>query len=197
MPKADRKQKLVLASASPNRLELLKSIGVEPDSVCPADIDETPLKSEPPLDYVKRIALQKGREVRKKHDDAFIIAADTIAAAGRKIIGKAEDEAGAHKTLTLLSGRRHRVYSGLCIIAPDGKEILRSIVTTVKFKKLSKEELDAYIASKQWVGKSGCYGIQSRAGGFVEWINGSFSNVVGLPLAETKKILSGLGYIIL
>lgn len=188
------KQTLILASASPNRLQLLESIGLAPDVVCPADIDETPIKGELPAIYAKRVAVAKANKVRGENPDSFIIAADTIAVVGQRIIGKADDEAGARKTLKLLSGRRHRVYSGLCIINPEGVTRSRLVTTIVKFKKLEQDELDSYIASKQWVGKSGCYGIQSRAGGFVEWINGSFSNVVGLPLAETKSILRGLGY---
>lgn len=188
------KPKLVLASASPARLELLRGIGLEPEIVASADIDETPGKNEIPREYALRIAIEKARKIKEKYPGYFIIAADTIAAAGRRIIGKAADEKGARKILELLSGRRHRVYSGLCIINPEGEKLTRIVQTVVKFKKLDKKELDQYIASKQWQGKSGCYGIQSRAGGFIEWINGSFSNVVGLPLAETKKLLMGAGF---
>lgn len=189
-----KKQTLVLASASPNRLELLKSAGIEPDMIAPMDIDETPMKNETPQQFVIRVAKEKARAARKIHNDAYIIAADTIAVSGGRIIGKAEDEKSARKTLSQLSGKRHKVYSGLCIIAPNGTERTRKVSTTVKFKKLDKNELEEYLKSKQWVGKSGCYGIQSRAGGFIEWINGSFSNVVGLPLAETRSILKGLGF---
>ena len=185
---------LILASASPNRLELLKSVNITPDKVSPSDIDETPLRSENPRDFVKRLAREKALVAADKHKNSFIIAADTIAVTGGKIIGKAETEGEARKTLLGFSGRRHKVLTGLCIISPEGKISTRCIVTVVKFKKLEKKELDDYLKSKQWVGKSGCYGLQSRAGGFVESINGSFSSVIGFPLAETRKILSGMGY---
>jgi len=188
------KQKLILASASPNRLELLKTIDLTPDAVIPADIDETPLKNELPKDFVLRVAREKAEKIAKTEKNAYIITADTIACVGRTIIGKAYNEADARKTLQKLSGRKHRVYSGVCVIAPNGKISNKRILTYVKFKPLSDSELDIYIASKQWEGKSGCYGIQSRAGGFVESINGSFSNVVGLPLVETKNMLIGLGF---
>ena len=192
----NKKQKLILASASPNRLELLKSVEIIPDDVISADIDEIAIKGEKPAQFVIRVAKEKARAIREAHKDAYIIAADTIAVSGGKIIGKAEDEKEARATLSTLSGRRHRVYTGVCIIAPDGTERAKQVETIVKFKRLEKAELDAYLVSKQWVGKSGCYGIQSRAGGFIEWINGSFSNVVGLPLLETRNILNGLGFIL-
>jgi len=190
----NKKPELILASASPNRLDLLRSIGLEPDEISPADIDETPHKDELPKNHVLRLAQSKASKVAETHKGNFIIAADTIGYLGRKIIGKAKDENEARKILSMLSGRRHKVYSGLCVIAPDGRKRSRCIITIVKFKKLERDELEEYLKSGQWKGKSGCYGIQSRAGGFIEWINGSFSNVVGLPLAETRKLLCGLGY---
>lgn len=191
---AKAKSQFVLASASPARLELLKSINLVPDSVSPADIDETPQKNELPKDYVMRIAAAKAETVSKKFPQAFVVAADTIGVAGRAIIGKAENEIESRKILNMLSGRRHRVLTGLCIISPEGIMRVKVIQTTVKFKRLEKNELDEYIKSGQWKGKSGCYGIQSMAGGFIEWINGSFSNVVGLPLVETRNMLKGLGF---
>lgn len=186
--------KLILASASPARLELLQRIDMAPALVVAAEIDETPGKNELPRQHVLRLAEGKARAVVEKHHGAYIVAADTIAACGRRIIGKAADEREARAILALLSGRRHRVWSGLCVIAPDGRARVRAVCTSVKFKRLAQEETDAYIASGQWRGKSGCYGIQGRAGGFIEWINGSFSNVIGLPLAETRAMLTGLGY---
>lgn len=185
---------LVLASASPNRLELLQSIDLPPDHVSPADIDETPLKDETPEAHVVRLAEGKAQAIAPQFPEAFIVAADTIAVVGTRIIGKAPTRDKAEATLKKLSGRRHRVYSGLCVIAPDGTLRSRRVKTIVKFKPLMEQELQAYLDSNQWQGKSGCYGIQSRAGGFVEYINGSFSNVVGLPLVETRNMLFGLGF---
>lgn len=184
----------ILASASKGRLSLLESIGLVPDSIIPADIDETPHKNELPADFVLRLAKEKAAVVAAKNPDAYVVAADTIAAAGRRIIGKAADENEARKTLKMLSGRRHKVFTGVCVVAPQGKQSAKRVMTVVEFKRLSKQELEGYIASKQWEGKSGCYGIQSRAGGFVASINGSFSNVVGLPLVEVTQMLSGLGF---
>ncbi len=185
---------LVLASQSPNRLELLQSIDLSPDHIAPADIDETPLKDETPEAHVIRLAEEKAQAIAPHFAEAYIVAADTIAVVGTRIIGKAATREKAEATLRKLSGRRHRVYSGLCVIAPDGALRSRLVKTIVKFKPLSEKELQDYLDSNQWQGKSGCYGIQSRAGGFVEYINGSFSNVVGLPLVETRNMLYGLGF---
>lgn len=185
---------LILASASPARLELLKRIGMEPDIVAPADVDETPLKQEKPRDYVLRVAKSKAHTIAKQHPDAYIIAADTVATLSRKIIGKAANEAEARAIIRSFSGRRHNVLSGLCILGPNGKESSRLVKTVVKFCNLTDPEIDAYIATGQWEGKSGCFGIQGYGGGFIEWINGSFTNVIGLPLTETRNILKGMGY---
>lgn len=185
---------LVLASASSGRKGLLESIGLLPDAISPSDIDETPEKNEKPEELAFRLAVEKAQVAAQKHPKAYVVAADTIAAVGRRIIGKANGEAEAREILELLSGRRHRVYTGVSVVAPGGKQISKLVMTMVKFKPLSDKELAAYLKSKQWEGKSGCYGIQSRAGGFVESINGSFSNVVGLPLVEVKNMLAGLGF---
>jgi nucleoside triphosphate pyrophosphatase len=186
--------KLVLASASPRRLALLRQIGIEPDHVEPADIDETPRRGELPAGHVLRLAEEKARAVRPRHPDAFILAADTVVACGRRILPKAEDEAAARACLTLLSGRRHRVYGGIALLPPNGDLRFRRVVSQVAFKRLSEMEMDAYLASREWNGKAGGYAIQGRAAALISWIAGSYSNVVGLPLYETAQLLAGCGY---
>jgi septum formation protein len=185
---------LVLASASPRRLELLRQIGIVPDRVDPADIDEIPARDELPPAHVVRLAEAKARIVQPRHPGAFILAADTIVACGRRILPKAEDEATARACLTLLSGRRHRVYGGVALMTPSGETAIRRVVTQVAFKRLSKTELDAYLATGEWHGKAGGYAIQGCAAAFIPWIAGSYSNVVGLPLSETAQLLAGRGY---
>ena len=185
---------LVLASASPRRLELLRQIGIVPDHVAPADIDETPLKGELPAGHVVRLAEAKARAVRPRHPDAFILAADTVVACGRRILPKAEDEAAARACLSLLSGRRHRVYGGVALLTPAGDLAIRRVVSQVAFKRLSEQEISAYLASGEWRGKAGGYAIQGRAAALISWIAGSYSNVVGLPLYETAQLLAGRGY---
>jgi len=185
---------LVLASASPRRLELLRQIGIVPDRVDPADIDETPAQNELPAAHVVRLAEVKARIVQPRHPGAFILAADTIVACGRRILPKAEDEATARACLTLLSGRRHRVLGGVAVVTPSGETAIRRVVTQVAFKRLSKTELDAYLATGEWRGKAGGYAIQGCAAAFIPWIAGSYSNVVGLPLSETAQLLAGRGY---
>ena len=186
--------KLVLASASPHRLALLRQIGIEPDHVEPADIDETPRRGELPAGHVLRLAEEKARAVRPRHPDAFILAADTVVACGRRILPKAEDEAAARACLTLLSGRRHRVYGGIAFLHPNGDLGFRRVVSQVAFKRLSEMEMDAYLASREWDGKAGGYAIQGRAAALISWIAGSYSNVVGLPLYEAAQLLAGCGY---
>ncbi|HLY44989.1 MAG TPA: nucleoside triphosphate pyrophosphatase [Stellaceae bacterium] len=185
---------LVLASASPRRLALLEQIGIVPDVVDPADIDETPAKGELPAAHVVRLAEAKARTVAGRRPGAFILAADTVVACGRRILPKAEDEASARACLTLLSGRRHRVYGGLAVIAPQGEIGVRRVVSQVLFKRLSGSDIAAYLQSGEWHGKAGGYAIQGRAAAFIPWISGSYSNVVGLPLFETAQLLAGRGY---
>lgn len=185
---------LVLASASPRRLELLRQIGIVPDHVEPADIDETPRRGELPAGHVVRLAEAKARAVWPRHPDAFILAADTVVACGRRILPKAEDEATARACLDLLSGRRHRVYGGVALLTPSGGLTVRRVVSQVAFKRLSEEELAAYLASGEWHGKAGGYAIQGHAAALIPWIAGSYSNVVGLPLYETVQLLAGRGY---
>lgn len=186
---------LILASASPRRVDLLAAQGIVPDAVIPADIDETPLKREPPKAMVLRLAKAKAEAIAKNHPDTFILAADTTVAVGRRILGKPENEAEAHAFLNLMSGRNHRVIGGIALITPQGKTITRAVETTVKFKHLSKTETDAYIASGEWQGKAGGYGIQGKAAAFVASINGSYTNIVGLSIYDTMNMLNGNGYI--
>jgi septum formation protein len=185
---------LVLASASPRRLELLRQIGIVPDHVEPADIDETPRRGELPAGHVVRLAEAKARAVWPRYPDAFILAADTVVACGRRILPKAEDEATARACLGLLSGRRHRVYGGVALLTPAGELATRRVISQVAFKRLSEEELATYLASGEWHGKAGGYAIQGQAAVLIPWITGSYSNVVGLPLYETVQLLAGRGY---
>ena len=185
---------LVLASASQRRLDLLRQVGIEPDLVEPAELDERPLRGELPRDHAKRLAEEKARTVQARHPDAFVLGADTVVGLGRRIMPKPADEAEARACLERLSGRRHRVYGGVNLLAPDGRAARRLVTTAVRFKRLSPQEVAAYLASEEWRGKAGGYAIQGRAGAFVPAINGSYSNVVGLPLAETLGLLQGLGY---
>ncbi len=185
---------LVLASASPRRLALLRQIGIEPQAVSPPHIDETPRKGELPVPYARRMAAEKAAAAAKAHPGAFILAADTVVAVGRRLLPKAEDAATARRCLRLLSGRRHRVHGGLVVLAPDGRRVERLVTSVVWVKRLQAAEIDAYIEAGEWRGKAGGYAIQGRAAAFIPRINGSYSNVVGLPLAETAAVLGGLGY---
>ena len=186
--------RLILASQSPRRKELLAQVGVYPDDIIPADINETPLKKEIPLKLAARLASEKASSVALTAPDNWVLAADTVVACGRRILGKPENISEAERFLKLLSGRRHRVISGVCLITPNKKKILKIITTAVKFKLLSKEELESYLEAEEWNGKAGGYAIQGYAGTFVKWISGSYSNVVGLPLFETAGMLRGAGY---
>ncbi|MBY6218322.1 Maf family protein [Qipengyuania aquimaris] len=184
--------KLILASASPRRRELIARLGLSPDAINPADIDETPAKGELPRDYAKRMAREKAEAAAS--EDGFVLAGDTVVAAGRRILPKAEDEATARKCLELLSGRRHRVLSAIALRAPDDSIRERLSETVVLFKRLSNEEIDAYIASGEWDGKAGGYAIQGIAEGLIARIQGSHSGVVGLPLYETRALLKAAGF---
>jgi septum formation protein len=185
---------LVLASASPRRLELLRQIGIEPDLIDPAEIDETPLAGELPAAYALRLAAAKARAVMPRHPGAYLLAADTVVACGRRILPKPEDEATARSCLKLLSGRRHRVHCAIAIAAPDGPLAMRRVDSRVAFKRLSEAEIEGYLATGEWRGKAGGYAIQGRAAAFVSWVCGSYSNIVGLPLFETAQLLSGHGF---
>jgi septum formation protein len=185
---------LVLASASPRRLELLRQLGLVPDAIDPPEVDETPLRGEPPLQYARRLAAGKATAVRSRHPDAFVLGADTVVACGRRILPKAEEPKTARRCLQLLSGRRHRVVGGICVVGPDGRQAIRLVTTLVAFKRLNRMEIDSYLATGEWQGKAGGYAIQGRAAAFIPWISGSYSNVVGLPLFETRALLAGLGF---
>ncbi|HVH74019.1 MAG TPA: nucleoside triphosphate pyrophosphatase [Stellaceae bacterium] len=185
---------LVLASGSPRRLELLRQIGLEPDLVDPPDIEETPRQGETPAAHAMRLAVAKAEAVRPRHPGAFILAADTVVACGRRILPKAAEEAAARRCLALLSGRRHRVHGALALVSPDGRLTRRNVESRVAFKRLGESEIAAYLATGEWRGKAGGYAIQGRAAAFASWISGSYSNVVGLPLYETAQLLYGRGY---
>ncbi|HEY2709870.1 MAG TPA: Maf family protein [Caulobacteraceae bacterium] len=185
---------LVLASASPRRLELLAQIGISPDEVLPADIDETALDGETARRLALRLAKGKAAAVAALRPDAFILAADTVVALGRRLLGKPEDAADGERMLRLLSGRAHRVLTAVAVVAPGGRSAARLSETRVHFKRLTDQELSAYVASGAWEGKAGGYGVQGHAGAFVTALGGSFTGVVGLPLYETRALLCGLGY---
>jgi septum formation protein len=198
-PASDR-PRLVLASASARRLQLLGQIGIEPDKLLPAEIDEAPLRRELPRGLARRLAQTKAEVARHNAgrdpdlDGCFILAADTVVAVGRRILPKPELTEEATACLRLLSGRAHRVFTGLCLITPRGRMRGRLVETRVRFKRLSREEIEHYLATGEWEGKAGGYAIQGRAGGFVTRLIGSYSNVVGLPLYETMSLLVGEGY---
>lgn len=185
---------LVLASASPRRLDLLAQVGVTPDRVDPADIDESPLRDETPRRHALRLAREKARAVAARSSGAFVLAADTVVVVGRRILPKAETEADVLYCLKLLSGRNHKVLTGVALIAPDGREGSRLVETKVGFKRLTDAERDTYVEGGQWKGKAGGYGVQGMAGGFITDLQGSYPSVVGLPLYETLNLLDGLGY---
>ncbi len=192
--------KLVLASGSPRRLQLLQQAGIEPEHLSPVNADETPQKGEQPRSLAKRLAKEKAllaMENAKRSEelqDSFILAADTVVGLGRRILPKAEMLDQASMCLRLLSGRSHRVFTGLTLVNPKGAMRRRLVETRVRFKRLSREEMEAYLASGEWRGKAGGYAIQGLAGSFIVKLIGSYTNVVGLPLYETVALLVGDGY---
>jgi len=186
-------RRLLLASASPRRLDLLRQIGVRPAAVHPPDIDERPRKAEQPRLYAARMAREKAAAVAALHPDAFVLAADTVVAVGRRILPKTEDEAAARACLEALSGRRHRVHGGICLALPGGRRAERLVTTMVRFVRLTPQEIGVYLAGGEWAGKAGGYAIQGSAAAFIPAINGSYSNVVGLSLPETWSLLRGHG----
>jgi septum formation protein len=175
-------------------LDLLRQVGMEPDAVLPADIDESALPKELPPAYAERVARAKAARVAEARPDAYVLAADTVVACGRRILPKAETTEQARSCLRLLSGGRHRVYGGVCAVAPGGAAAVRVVVTVVAFARLADAAVEAYLAGGDWHGKAGGYGIQGGAALFVRFLRGSYSNVVGLPLFETARMLRGLGY---
>jgi septum formation protein len=192
--------KLVLASGSPRRLSLINQAGIEPDALRPADIDEVPTRGELPRAYATRLARGKAaaalNQVRLDEElrGSFILAADTVVAVGRRILPKADLLDEAAQCLRLLSGRNHRVYSGVCLVTPKETFRQRLVETRVRFKRLSGDDIEAYLASGEWRGKAGGYAVQGIAGSFVVKMVGSYTNVVGLPLYETVSLLSGEGF---
>lgn len=195
-----RRPELILASASPRRLALLNQIGIEPEHLIPAHVDETPERGELPRKLAQRLAHAKAVEVHRKArqaglaGDSVVIAADTVVAVGRRILPKAETMDEAASCLRLLSGRAHRVFTGLCVLSPSGHARERLVETRIRFKRLTNKEIEAYLASGEWNGKAGGYAIQGIAGAFVVKLSGSYSAVVGLPLYETTALLAGEGY---
>ena len=187
--------KLILASASPRRRELLARIGIVPDCILPADIDEDPQAGEIPKPHALRLAIGKAQAIAPEHKDAFILSADTVVGVGRRILPKAEDVDTAKQCLKLLSGRGHRVFTGVCLITPDGRQIEKVVETRLKMKRLSATEITQYLDSGEWDGKAGGYGIQGLAGAYISQISGSYTNVVGLPVYETRNMLLGSGYL--
>ena len=185
---------LVLASASPRRRELLAQAGVTPDTIDPRDIDETPLTGETPRLAALRLAGEKARAASADHPGAFVLAADTVVAVGRRMLGKPPSDGEARAMLGLLSGRGHRVFTGVCVISPEGRSASRVSETRVKFKRLGARDLEGLVASGEWRGAAGGYRIQGRAGAWVISLIGSYTGVVGLPLYETMGLLAGLGY---
>jgi septum formation protein len=185
---------LVLASASPRRLQLLAQVGVTPTLVDPADIDETPGRDETPRRLALRLSQEKAAAVATRHPDAFVLAADTLVAVGRRILNKPLDEADARRMLMLLSGRAHRVMTGVTVIAPGGKTVSRLSESRLHFKRLTTVEVDDFIAAGDWRDAAGGYKIHQRAGAFCTNLSGSFTGVVGLPLYETLCLLEGLGW---
>lgn len=187
-------QRLVLASASPRRLDLLRQIGLVPDAVLGAELDETPKLKETPRQLALRLAAEKAACVAAAQPGAFVLAADTVVAVGRRVLPKVETAEQGRRCLELLSGRAHRVLTGVTAVAPDGRSAARLVESRVQFKRLGAEETRRYLASGEGLGKAGGYAIQGRAGAFVIALHGSYSGVVGLPLYETLGLLTGLGF---
>ncbi|MBA3577019.1 MAG: septum formation protein Maf [Sphingomonas sp.] len=186
--------RLILASASPRRLDLLARIGVVPDAIIPAEIDESVVKAELPRDHALRLAVEKAQAVAAREPDALVLAADTVVAVGRRILPKVEDEATLRACMKLLSGRRHRVMTGVALAAPGQPLRSRLVETMIAMKALSAEEIDFYASHGEWRGKAGGYALQGYGEVYVRHIAGSYSNVVGLPLAETRNLLKAAGY---
>ncbi len=188
-------QRLVLASASPRRLDLLRQVGLEPDAVAAADIDESALRNETPRLLALRLAAAKCARVAEGNRDAFVLGADTVVAVGRRVLPKAQTSDQVRGCLELLSGRSHRVLTGVAAVGPDGRRVQRLSETRLRFKRLSGDDIARYIESGEGIGKAGGYGIQGRAGAFVLELQGSYTGVVGLPLYETISLIEGLGLV--
>ena len=183
----------VLASASPRRRDLLTGIGAPPDQIAPTDIDETERPGELPRDLALRLAVEK--LAAADHPGCYVLASDTVVGVGRRILPKSEDRETAEACLRLMSGRNHRVYTGVAVRAPDGREASKVVEIRVAFKRLSEDEITAYLESGEWNGKAGGYGIQGRAGAYISKLIGSYTGVMGLPVYEARQLLVGLGYV--
>jgi len=188
------KNKLILASSSPRRVELLAQIGIVPDKIIPADIDESVLKGELPQKLCVRLARGKAEKIAVENPGAIIIGADTVVACGRRILDKTSNEDEVRKTLAILSGRRHKVFGGLCVIDGEGKVRTRLCETSVSFRRLSNAEIEAYVKGGDWIGKAGGYAIQGEAATFTKFISGSHSNIIGLSLYDIAAMLNTAGY---
>ena len=196
MLRTDGPNKIVLASGSPRRKELLAQVGLSPVTVVPTNTVEVPLEGEKPKALVERLARIKAEVVAKTVDESWVVAADTVVVAGNRILGKPSTQVEARTFLQLLSGRRHQVLTGVVVIRPDGELSRRIVTTTITFKRLERDEIERYLSLGQWQGKAGAYAIQGYAGGFVRQLRGSYSNVVGLPLYETLALLRGSGFVL-
>lgn len=185
---------LILASTSPRRLELLKQIGVIPAAVIAPACDETPLKNELPSALVQRLALLKARTAAATHQGHIILAGDTVVACGRRILPKCEHDDEVRRCLALLSGRRHRVYGGMALINPEGRQAVRISQSVVSFKRLSEKEMENYIATREGIGKAGGYALQGRAAAFIDFISGTPSNIIGLDVHAARQLLTQFGY---
>ena len=200
MAPANFRPNLVLASASPRRVALLEQAGLRPDRLAPTDVDESVLRNEAPRKLALRLCIAKAEAAQKMpsiaemRGDVYILAADTVVGIGRRILPKAQEPEEARACLEMLSGRAHKVITGICLIGPEGRKYSKYVESRVRFKRLTRTEINAYLASGEWRGKAGGYAIQGRAEVFVRQISGSFSNVVGLPLHETFGLLAGAGY---
>ncbi len=188
------KNKLILASSSPRRVDLLAQIGVMPTQIIPADIDETPLKGEHPRKLALRLAIEKAKKIYETNKDCFVLGADTTVSCGQRLMDKPVDADDARRILNILSGRRHRVNGGICIITPSGKIISRLCETIVSSRRLTKDDIEHYIQSGDWEGKAGSYAIQGVASTFIKYIAGSYSNIIGLSLYDVSRMLESSGY---
>lgn len=191
---APHKPHLILASASPRRFSLLAQIGITPDEVIPADINEDPIPGELPRQHALRLATEKAIAISGAHPGAIVLGSDTVVGVGRRILPKTETVEEAEYCLKLMSGRAHRVFTGVAVVDIDGAVRTRVSETRVKFKRLSDQELKFYLDSEEWKGKAGGYGIQGLAGAYIQNLNGSYTGVVGLPIFETRNLLTGAGY---
>ena len=192
---ADTRPPLVLASASPRRLDLLARLGIVPERVIATDIDETPYKGEIPRPHAARLALAKAEAAAALAPAGIVLAADTVVGVGRRILPKAETEAQARDCLALISGRKHRVITAVVLALPDGRRLKRVVESDVTFQRMTGQQVEDYLASGEWHGKAGGYAIQGRAEQYIRFLSGSHSNVVGLPLFETAQLLRGIGWL--